>query len=177
MTYKSGTAGDSHSEEVMKLLATIITALLGAGQAFGQAVVTPNAVNYGPGKIDGSFTYRYIGQNVTACGRAAQHDPHQQFFTIGVSPYETVVAFPPEINPQAIMSYSFKMVCVSGPVTVGQLYMGLNRPTIEVNSPSQIEVLGDTGPYQPSPSPNAQCGPRRNPDGTISGRACYNRVN
>ena len=72
------------------------------------------------------------------------------------------------------MNYSFKMVCVSGPVKVGQLYMGLGRATIEVNSPSQIEVISGSGPYQPPPS--TQCGPHRNPDGTISGRACYNQI-
>ena len=79
----------------MKLFIIMIITLLGTWQAFAQAVVQPNAVNYGPGRIDGSFGYQHVGQNVTACGMAAQHDPHQQFFTIGVSPYETVVAFRP----------------------------------------------------------------------------------
>jgi hypothetical protein len=135
----------------MKRPAIIGMALLWVGQAFAQSAVPPNTANYGPGRIDGSLTYRYIGQNVTACGRAAQHDPQQRFFTIGVSPYETVVAFPLGTDPQSITNYNSQMVCVSGPVTGSELYMGVNRATIAVNSPSQIAVIGGTQPDQPSP--------------------------
>jgi hypothetical protein len=135
------------------LISAVAGCVLWAAQAFGQFAppVQPNPYNFGPGRIDASTTYRYVGQTVTACGRAAQHNVSDQFFTLGVSPYDTVVAFPPSVNPQIVMNYSFKMVCVTGAVTVSGLYMGLNRATIAVNDPSQIQVIGGTGPYEPPP--------------------------
>jgi hypothetical protein len=122
-----------------------------AGPAFGEAaVVPPNRLDYGSGRIDASAAYEHIGQMVVACGRAAQPFGRATFFLMGVSPYETVVAFPPGTDPSQVMPYSFKMVCVSGRVEVGTLYMGLGRATIALQDPSQqIELIGDVPPYRP----------------------------
>jgi hypothetical protein len=88
----------------------LLAATMGAGQAFGQAVVPPNVLNYGPGKIDASTAYRYIGQTVTACGRAVQTDVHAADFVMGVSPFETIVFFPPRTDPHIGEDYSLKVV-------------------------------------------------------------------
>ncbi len=138
----------------MRLIAVVAATLLG-GQAFGQAgPVPPNTLDYGPGRIDASTTYRHIGQIVVACGRAAQPSGRAAFLLMGVSPYETVVAFPPGTDPREVTQYSFRMLCVSGLVQVGNLYMGLGRATIQLQNPSQqIELIGGMNQYQPPTKP------------------------
>jgi hypothetical protein len=83
------------------LLPTLMAVLYLSNEAFGQAsVVDPNAFDYGAGRIDGSVAYRYVGQNVTACGFAMQ-PARVGFLTIGVSPHETVIVFP-ETDPVTV---------------------------------------------------------------------------
>jgi hypothetical protein len=148
----------------MRKIALFMTMLMGAGQAFGQAPVPPNVVNYGPGTIDASVAYQYVGQTVTACGRAAQPDVNVADFVMGVSPYETIVVFPRGTNPQVGMQYNSQIVCVTGRVDP-QNYMGI-RAAIQVQDLSQIV----TAEYRP---PVRRSGPCQNPNGTISGRAGY----
>jgi hypothetical protein len=149
----------------MRLPALVVAAVLCAGPAFGQtSPVEPNPLNFGPGKIDASTAYRYIGQTVTACGRATQSDVNAADLVMGVSPYETIILFPPGTDPQAGANYSSKVVCVTGTVEA-QDYPGI-RAAIRVQDPSQIQVTSYQQPVQ-------RCGPCLNPNGTISGRACY----
>lgn len=149
----------------MRVPALVMMAMVGAGQAFGQAaVVEPNPLNYGPGTIDASTAYRYIGQTVKACGRAVQTDVHAANFVMGVSPFETIVLLPPGTALRVGADYSSKVVCVTGRVE-SQDFMGI-RAAIRIEDRSQIQVIT----YQP---PVQQCGPCLNANGTISGRACY----
>ena len=142
----------------MKLLvlAAISAALVITGPGFAQTgPVPPNTLNYGPGRIDASTAWRYLNQQVTACGRAAHTHPQAAFLVMGMAPYETVIDFPSDIDPRDVEFYSFKMICVSGFVAEGALN-GLRRAAIEIDDMRQIEVIGGTGMYQP---PTQGCKP------------------
>ena len=149
----------------MREIVLFMTVLMCAGQAFGQAaVVPPNTVDWGPGNIDASIAYQYLGQTVTACGRAAQSNVALADFVMGVSPYETIVLFPPGTNPQVGAQYNGQIVCVTGRVEP-QNYMGI-RAAIQVQDVSQIAAVEQRQPAR-------QCGPCVRPNGMISGRPCY----
>lgn len=149
----------------MKIFAVVLIVMSSAGYAFGQAaVVPPNPVDYGPGRIDASTAYRYIGQTATACGRAVQTDVRAADFVMGVSPYETIALFPPGTAPQIGANYNLKIVCVTGQVEP-QDYMGI-RAAIRVQNPSQIQLMV----YQPPPQPSGPC---LDSHGILHGRPSY----
>jgi len=129
----------------MKLLSATAALFLCAGQAFGQFAqpVPPRGIDYGPGRIDSSFAYQHIGQTVTSCGRVAQQGTTLE---MGVSPYAMIVVFPPNVGPQAIASYNFKMICVTGTVYASDASAVGVRAQIPVQAPSQIVFIPDPGP-------------------------------
>ena len=134
----------------MRLPVLLIMAM--TAPAFGQFTppVTPNPLNYGPGRIDASTAYRYIGQIVTACGGAYQSDPMSARFVMGVSPYETVVIFPPNTDPQEAARFSNRnqIICVTGQVTEPQEFMIGVRAVLY---PTHIETINPPTPVQSGP--------------------------
>jgi hypothetical protein len=141
----------------------LIAMAIGSGPALGQFAppVPPNTSNFGTGRIDASMAYQYIGQTISACGRAWQPDPQSPAFVMGVSPYEIVVFLD---NPQHAAYYSNQIVCATGLVQQPQQFiMGVRAA---MYYPQDVEIVEQ-------PRPAQSCGPCVRPNGMISGRACY----
>jgi hypothetical protein len=147
------------------LLVPVLAMTVSAGQVFGQfaAPVQPNTLNYGPGRIDVTTAWQYIGRTVTACGRAAQTDPRSPNLVMGVSPYETVVIFPPDTDPQTAERFNGQIICVTGDVEQPQQFMMGVRAVLY---PQHIEAANEPPPVHAS-------GPCIDQHGMVHGRATY----
>lgn len=111
-----------------------------ASPAFGQAGPVPSrGVNYGPGRIDADAAIQYVGQNVTACGRAAQTYFDGRNVSIGVSPRNTLIVLPPDVEAGR---YTGEIICVNGLVR-----QEAGRVAIDVtDAGAQIEVYRGVAP-------------------------------
>jgi hypothetical protein len=109
--------------------------------------VQPNPTNFGPGRIDASYAYRYIGQTITACGRA-WHPQNSHLLLMGVPPYGMVANLPEWVSMESIDNQlSNKIICVTGLVQQGgqtQAYedMGYRSAAITVTEPNHVTILG-----------------------------------